>query len=62
MKAISASIIVLAASVLLLGGSFIAHSDTKLFVQAVGCVVGAVGLWGWCVCIRERKSVTHDAA
>jgi hypothetical protein len=58
MKAISASIIVLAAAVLLLGGSFIPHSDTRLFVQVVGCAVGAVGLWGWCVSIREKKSVT----
>ena len=46
-KHISAAIIVLAGAVLLLGGAFIPHADTKLFVQAVGCVVGAVGLSGW---------------
>ena len=46
-KHISAAIIVLAGAVLLLGGSFIRHADTKLLVQVVGCVVGAVGLAGW---------------
>lgn len=46
-KHISAAIIVLAGAVLLLGGSFIQHGDTKLFVQLVGCVAGAFGLAGW---------------
>ena len=46
-KHISAAIIVLAGAVLLLGGSFVRHGDTKLFVQVVGCLVGAVGLVGW---------------
>ena len=46
-KHLSAAIIVLAGAVLLLGGAFIQHGDTGLFVQAVGCVVGAVGLVGW---------------
>jgi len=46
-KHISAAIIVLTGAVLLLGGSFIRHDDTKLFVQFVGCLVGAVGLAGW---------------
>lgn len=46
-KHISAAIIVLAGSLLILGGSFIRHGDTKLFVQVVGCIFGAVGLVGW---------------
>lgn len=46
-KHISAAIIVLAGAVLLLGGSFIQHTDTQLFVQVGGCVVGAFGLVGW---------------
>ena len=46
-KHMSAAIIVLAGAILLLGGSFIAHSDTKLFVQVVGVIFGAVGLVGW---------------
>jgi hypothetical protein len=46
-KHISAAIIVLAGAILLLGGSFIRHGDTQLFVQAVGCIFGAVGLVGW---------------
>jgi len=46
-KHISAAIIVLAGTVLLLGGSFIQHDGTQLFVQAVVCVVGAFGFVGW---------------
>ena len=47
-KHISAAIIVLAGAVLLLGGSWlIRHTDTQLFIQVVGCIVGAVGLVGW---------------
>lgn len=49
MKSISASIIVLTAGILILGGSHIQHSDTKLFVQIVGCIVGVIGLGGWLV-------------
>lgn len=55
MKVISASIVILAASILLTGGSHIPHSDTALFVQVVGCGVGIVGLWGWFVSFRENK-------
>ena len=46
-KHISAAIIVLAGAILILGGSFIRHGDTKLFVQVVGTLFGAVGLVGW---------------
>ena len=54
MKAISASIIVLAAAILLVGGSHIQHSDTKLFVQVVGCGVGLIGLWGWFTSMKDK--------
>lgn len=47
MKALSASIVVLAAAVLILGGSVLDHDDTKLFIQTVGCLVGVLGLGGW---------------
>jgi hypothetical protein len=47
MKAVSASIVVLAGAILLAAGSFIQHSDTKVFVQFVGCLVGVIGLGGW---------------
>ncbi len=47
MKTISASIIVLAAAVLITGGSFIQHDHTQSFVQVVGCLVGLIGLGGW---------------
>ncbi|HWQ93773.1 MAG TPA: hypothetical protein VN673_19075 [Clostridia bacterium] len=46
-KHISAAIIVLAGAVLLLGGAFIQHADTRLFVQVVGTFLVAVGLAGW---------------
>ena len=46
-KHLSAAIVVVAGSILLLGGSFIRHSQTQAFVQIVGCIVGAVGLVGW---------------
>lgn len=53
-KHISASIIVLAAAVLLVGGSSIQHSDTKLFIQIVGCVVGVIGLGGWFFSVADK--------
>ena len=52
-KSLSASIIVLAGAILLLGGSFIQHSDTKLFVQFVGCLIGAIELVGWFLSLSE---------
>jgi hypothetical protein len=54
MKAISASIVVLAAAILITGGSHIQHSDTKLFVQIVGVIIGLMGLGGWLVSFREK--------
>ena len=53
-KTIRASIIVLAAAILIAGGSHIQHSDTQLFVQIVGCIVGLIGLAGWFVSFREK--------
>lgn len=46
-KHVSASIIALAGAILILGGSFIRHDDTKLFVQVVGFLFSAIGLFGW---------------
>ena len=53
-KHISASIIVLAGAILILGGSYIRHDDTKLFVQVVGCIFSAVGLVGWFISSAEK--------
>ena len=53
-KALSASIIVLAAAILITGGSYIQHADTKLFVKVAGCIVGLIGLGGWLVSYREK--------
>ena len=58
MRYISAAIIVLAGAVLLLGGSYIGHGDTKLFVQAAGCGVGIIGIIGWFTMLHA----TADAA
>lgn len=58
MKFISAAIIVLTGAVLLLGGAFIGHNDTKLFVQTAGCGVGVIGIIGWFTILRA----TADAA
>ena len=55
-KHISAAIIVFAGAVLLLGGSFIQHGDTRLFVQAAGCIVGAFGLVGWMFSSAESRN------
>ena len=56
MKEISASIIVLAAAILLVGGSHVQHSQTQAFVQIVGCVVGLMGLGGWIVSFRDERN------
>ena len=53
-KHMSAAIIVVAGAMLLLGGSYIAHGDTKLFVQVVGCIVGAIGLGGWVISVIDK--------
>jgi hypothetical protein len=51
MKSISASIIVLAGAILLLGGSQI-RGETGGFIMLAGCVVGLIGLGGWFVSLR----------
>ncbi len=55
MKLISASIIVLAATVLIVGGAHVQHNDTQLFVMIAGCGVGLIGLWGWFSGLREKS-------
>ena len=55
MKAISASIVVLAGAVLLTGGSLVGHADTALFVQAVGSLVGVIGLVVWFLALQNRS-------
>jgi len=52
MKLIASSIVVLAGAVLVAGGAQVPHSDTRLFVMVVGCVVGLVGLTRW---VAESK-------
>ena len=54
MKVISASIIVLAAAILLVGGSHLHHPETKVFLQLVGGVIGLIGLGGWFVSMKDK--------
>lgn len=54
MKSISASMVLLAAAILIVGGSYIPHSDTRLFVQVVGCAVGLISLGGWFVTLKDK--------
>ena len=47
MKAVSSSIVVLAAAILLAVGAHVPHNDTKGFVMLVGIVLGLIGLASW---------------
>lgn len=60
MKSISAAIIVAIAAALLFGSALIAHDDTALFIQAVGCIVGIVGIAGWFVSLRTTTRVNDS--
>lgn len=53
-RLISAAIIVFAAAVLLVGGAFVKHADTQMFLYLVGCVVGLAGLFGWFASFKGR--------
>jgi len=53
MKHISASIIVLAAAVIMVGSSHFT-SDTQTVVLFVGFGVCGVGLWGWFVGLKDK--------
>lgn len=57
MKALSASIVVMAAAILLVGGAQIAHSQTRSFVMLAGGVVGLLGMaaWGYAIMARDRS-------
>ena len=52
MKSISASIVIFAGAGLILGGGFVPHGDSGLFVQAVGCILGGVALFVWLVNLK----------
>jgi hypothetical protein len=58
MKQISASIIVLAAAVIIVGGSLTTDippiSHVQPIVLLIGSGVCAVGLWGWVVSLKEK--------
>ncbi len=54
MKSIGAAILVLSAAILIVGGAFVRHGDTQMFVMVVGCGVGIAGLWGWFMSLSEK--------
>ena len=54
MKPLSASIVVLAAAIIITGGGFMQPSDTQTFIEFVGCVIALVGLAGWMACLKEE--------
>ena len=47
MRLMSSSILVLAAAIMITGGSLVPHGDTRVFVQMAGGLVGMAGLAGW---------------
>ena len=55
MKEMSASIVVVAAAIMITGGASVEHDDSRLFVQGIGCVVGILGLFGWIGAFMEKR-------
>lgn len=53
MKAISASIIVVGGLATIVAGVYHHHSDTGIFVAAVGIIAALAGLSGWIKTLRE---------
>ncbi len=47
MKALSSSLIILAAAILITGGSHVEQRNTREDVQFLGYAVGVIGLAGW---------------
>jgi hypothetical protein len=54
MKAISASIVVLAGAIVYAAGSLTGHGDTQVVTCLIGAVVLLIGLYGWFLaCARK---------
>ena len=54
MKSISAAIVIMASAILIVGGAFVSHGDTQMFVMVVGCGVGLAGLWAWFGSLKDK--------
>lgn len=54
MKSISASIVILAAAVLVVGASFARDGGVGIWVAILGLVVGAAGLNQWFATLKEK--------
>ena len=55
MKCISASIVVLAGAIVLVGGSHVGHDQTQGFLQMLGSTLGAVGLVVWFKTLKSSQ-------
>ena len=55
MKPLGASLVVLAAALLVASGAHVRHGDTQLFVMGLGCTVGLLGLRGWWGGLKEKE-------
>jgi hypothetical protein len=55
MKLVGASIMTLAAALLIVGGAHAPHWDTGLFVMIIGSIVGLIGLAGWFAALKEKS-------
>jgi|CXWL01.1.fsa_nt_gi hypothetical protein len=55
MKAVSASIVILAAAVVHAGGSQVSHSDTRGWIQLSACLLGGIGLYSWRVYLIDKQ-------
>jgi hypothetical protein len=56
MKAISSSIIVLAAAMLIIAGLFSRDGNAQAFSVVVGCILGVIGLAGWILSMGDKAN------
>lgn len=56
MKSLSASIVVLAGTIVFTAGAFIRHDQTAVFVMLVGGAISVLGLLGWAYSLKQREA------
>ena len=54
MKAISASIVVLASAIVVVGGALYRDTDVHLTYQIIGGIIGIVALRSWFLSLKEK--------
>jgi hypothetical protein len=55
MKAISSSIIVFAAAMLIIAGSFNRDGNAQSFLVIAGCILGVIALAGWILSMGDKQ-------